>query len=137
MNSAKITVQRAFNDIFFRFMDELIKMFLNDTDYLVSKSTFETMKRSNPSILIKGWYKYISFQFIGDTENQTNFETFVLLFLENPIENKIPEISNFLKKLCNEFEHIIHSKENAEIQKNEIIKQYFTQLNKLSLMYSV
>jgi hypothetical protein len=62
--SSKILYQRGFNDLFFKFMEDIIRMFSHDQDFIVAKTTFETLKKANPSSLIKAWYKFITIPFI-------------------------------------------------------------------------
>ena len=132
MISNKILYQRAFNDLFFKFMDEIIQMFSNDHDFIVAKTTFETLKRANPSSIVKAWYKFIAMPFMEENKiNILSTNTFegtydakkaftdrnvgeslnVFLFLKsyetNMNKNQIPELNVFFVKLKRELDKII------------------------------
>lgn len=137
MISNKILYQRGFNDLFFKFMDDIIQMFSNEPDFIIAKTTFETLKRANPSSLVKAWYKFITTPFIAEygeflssetslsnnlplqaTENWSSSEQSiekmnVLLFLKsyetNINKNTIPELNGFFIKLKSELDNIISS----------------------------
>lgn len=119
MISNKILFQRGFNDLFFKFMDDIIQMFSNDNEFIIAKTTFETLKRANPSSLVKAWYKYITLPFITENSDLTFLEDAstdptklkVLLFLKsyetNINKNSIPELNGFFIKLKTELDKII------------------------------
>jgi hypothetical protein len=162
MISNKILFQRGFNDLFFKFMDDIIQMFSNDNEFIVAKTTFETLKRANPSSLVKAWYKYITLPFITENNDLTFLENAspdptnlkVLLFLKsyetNINKNSIPELNGFFIKLKTELDKIIlylplkdSENESSEKQTNEynlekllVVDNYFNKLNKLSISYS-
>jgi hypothetical protein len=127
MISNKILYQRAFNDLFFKFMDEIIQMFSNDHDFIVAKTTFETLKRANPSSIVKAWYKFIAMPFMEEnrinifegtsdpknafTDKNVGESLNVFLFLKsyetNMNKNQIPELNVFFVKLKRELDKII------------------------------
>jgi hypothetical protein len=59
MNNQKTTLLRAFNNHFFDFLNDIIDIFPENTDIKNSKESFETIKRMNPSAIIKVWNTYI------------------------------------------------------------------------------
>jgi len=67
----KNTILRAFNTLFFQFMDEVIDMNPEQLDILQARVFFQTMKKNNPTLLIKVWKKnvYEPFQQQIDEEN--------------------------------------------------------------------
>lgn len=135
MASVKITIQRGFNELFFKMMDDTIQMFQGDSDFLVAKTTFDTLKRSNPGILIKGWVMYILALFQQKKQDFT-----LALFIENFYllnqQNVFPELTAFFTKLHQEVSKIISEKKDTDMDKYNKIDYYFTNLNKLALVYS-
>lgn len=55
----KSTYSRAFNAHFFEFLDDIISIFPDNTDIKSARVSFETIKRANPTIIIKAWYTYV------------------------------------------------------------------------------
>jgi len=55
----KPTLSRAFNTLFFDFVNDIISVTTeNVTDLVASKHSVEIIKQANPSLLIKLWYSY-------------------------------------------------------------------------------
>ena len=131
MFQPKITIQRGFNDLFFRFLEDLIVMFPNDNQFLIAKTTFELMKRNNPGSLIKGWYTFITSYFVARNEVY-NLEKLIELYTQLVPENKIVEITNFLEKLVVEINKIKNSSAVEDINKYKTIDAFFFNLNKLA-----
>jgi hypothetical protein len=108
-------------------MDEIIQMFSNDHDFIVAKTTFETLKRANPSSIVKAWYKFIAIPFMEEnrinilkptydpkiafTDKNVEKSLNVFLFLKsyetNMNKNQIPELNVFFVKLKRELDKII------------------------------
>jgi len=57
--SDKTTLLRAFNNHFFDFFDDLIGVLPDNTEIPYAKTSFETIKKANPTIIIKTWYNFI------------------------------------------------------------------------------
>ena len=55
----KTTLLRAFNTHFFEFFDDLISVLPDNTEIPYAKTSFETIKRANPTIIIKSWYNFV------------------------------------------------------------------------------
>lgn len=57
--SDKTTLLRAFNNTFFEFLDDIIRIFPENRDILDAKTTFELFKKANPTSLLKAWYHFV------------------------------------------------------------------------------
>ena len=55
----KSTILKTFNLQFFNFLDDVIKVFPDKDDIIIGKKSFETIKRANPTIIIKIWFTHI------------------------------------------------------------------------------
>ena len=55
----KSTVLKTFNIQFFSFLDDIIKVFPDKDDLKIGKKSFETIKRANPTIIIKIWFSQV------------------------------------------------------------------------------
>jgi len=135
-NTNKITIQRGFNDQFFKMINEVTFLFSEDTDYLVAKSTFERLKHSNPSVLIKGWYKFIYTPFQNES-SAFLFDKFLEKFSILQQQNQIVELSNFFMKFNQELVRFKVSPLEEERQVYSKFEKYFYILNQLSCAYSM
>jgi len=52
----KSTISRTFNTHFFEFLDDIISIFPENIDIKTARMSFDTIKRANPSLIIKVWY---------------------------------------------------------------------------------
>ena len=50
---------RAYNTHFFEFIDDVIRILPDDPDIYKARTSFETIKKMNPTTLCKVWYKYV------------------------------------------------------------------------------
>lgn len=50
---------KTFNQQFLQFLEDILVVFPNDVDIMNMKNTINTVKKFNPSILIKIWYQYV------------------------------------------------------------------------------
>lgn len=55
----KTTLLRAFNTHFLEFLEDISAIFPQNEDISSAKTSFEFIKRVNPSAVIKAWYKYV------------------------------------------------------------------------------
>jgi hypothetical protein len=55
----KTTILRGFNNHFFDFLDDIINIVPNNQDLPTSRDSFMTIKRANPTAIIKVWYSHI------------------------------------------------------------------------------
>ena len=55
----KSTILKTFNAHFFEFLDDIIRIFPENNDIATARKSFETVKRANPTIIIKVWSKHV------------------------------------------------------------------------------
>ena len=55
----KSTILKTFNLQFFNFLDDVIKVFPDKDEIKIGRKSFETIKRANPTIIIKIWLSHI------------------------------------------------------------------------------
>ena len=53
--SDKSSILKTFNTQFFAFLDDIIRIFPDNIDIATARKSFETIKRANPTIIIKVW----------------------------------------------------------------------------------
>jgi hypothetical protein len=55
----KSTILKAFNTLFFDFLDDIIGIVEDAGDIRSAKTSFEMFRKGNPTIIIKVWHTYI------------------------------------------------------------------------------
>mgnify|MGYP006090131087 FL=1 len=50
---------KTFNQQFLQFLEDILVVFPSDVDIMNMKNTINTVKKFNPSMLIKMWYQYV------------------------------------------------------------------------------
>ena len=55
----KSTLLRAFNNHFFDFIDDIVTIVPDNSDLPASRNSFVTIKRANPTAIVKAWHKFI------------------------------------------------------------------------------
>ena len=58
MSADKSTLLKTFNTQFFALLDDLLLIFPDNIDIATGRKSFETIKRANPTILIKVWLSH-------------------------------------------------------------------------------
>ena len=74
--SNKSNILKTFNTQFFAFLDDVIKVFPDNKDILIGKRSFETIKRANPTLIIKIWYSHI-YSIYSESINNGDIDFFV------------------------------------------------------------
>jgi hypothetical protein len=126
----KSSILRAFNNHLFDFIDDLISIFPENNDLVVSKSSFDTIKRANPTSIIKSWVKfvYIPYKEVIDNNDISFFfdKDYSTDLSHLPNANKIMDIIDTFRKPV---------KEMTDNNKEHTMK-YIQNLSKLSMMYN-
>ena len=129
MDTDKSIVMRAFNKLFFEFIDDIISVYPDNIDMLTARESFVTFKRLNPTSIVKVWYsgvycKYNAQIDVGDIEFFTDKDY-------SPDLTKVKNMQNVLEIINNVREPI----KNMSMQNKEIITKYIQDLSKLSTAY--
>jgi len=131
MSSVQIdrpTIIRSFNDYFFEFLDDMLKVLPNNKSVLTAIRSFRMLTDVNKGILIKSWYKFVYLKY-KNVIDEGNVE----FFFEKDYSEDLTKLSN-----ANTIMEIIDSvrkpaKEICENPKNkEHITTYIQTLCKLS-----
>ena len=72
----KSTILKAFNTLFFDFLDDIIGIVENNEDIRSAKTTFEMFRKGNPTIIIKVWHSYVYVPY-AEVINAGNLEFFI------------------------------------------------------------
>lgn len=126
----KSSTLRGFNTHIMDFLDDIAGIIENNEDILASKTFFETVKKANPTMLIKCWhmYVYLPYKEVIDTCNIDYFlekdymkDTSVLVNSEE-IMKSIDKIRNPIKEM-------------TDVNKQHSMN-YIKNLSKLSSIYN-
>ena len=126
----KSTVLKGFNTYFFDFLDDVASIIENNEDILVSRSFFETVKKANPTLIIKSWYLYIYTPYKGIID-----EGNVEYFLEKDYGKDISVLSNS-EDIMNSINKIRAPIKSMSIVNQQHSMEYIQKLSKLSTMYN-
>lgn len=125
----KSTLLKGFNNHFFDFLNDVAGIIEDNEEILTSKTFFETVKRANPTLIIKCWYAYvyIPYKDIIDTGD-------VNYFLEKDYVNDIAVLANSddILKAIDKIRAPI--KDMSEVNQEHSMR-YIQNLSKLSVMY--
>ena len=127
---SKSTLSKSFNTHFFDFLNDISSILVENKDIEKSKVFFETIKRANPTIIIKSWYNYvyIPYKDIID-KGDCNF------FLEKDYQEDILKFVNS-KDIIEGINRIRDPIKNMTIENQQHSMDYIKNLSKLSLMYN-
>jgi hypothetical protein len=119
----KSTILKSFNTLFFSFLDEIILIFPENQDIKAARSSFDTIRRANPTSIAKAWYLYVykpyesviesgNISFFFDKDYSTDLQTLsnssiimeTIDKMRDPIKNMGPEnlahSTKYIQNLC-------------------------------------
>ena len=85
----KSTILKTFNTQFFDFLTDIITIFPNNVEIINAKKSFETIKRLNPTSIIKVWFSHV---FIPYKDVITNGD--LSFFLDKDYKQDLSNLSN-------------------------------------------
>ena len=126
----KSSILKSFNQLFFDFVNDIIFIFPDNSDIATAKTSFEFIKKSNPTAIAKVWYTYVAVPY-NDVIQSGNID----FFIEKDYTTDLNNLSN-----SNDIIKIIDSLRNPIKNMSESNKQtscvYMQNLSTLSIMYS-
>lgn len=128
MNSDKLTVMRSFNNYFFDFLNDIELIFPEKKEIKTAKIGFNTIKQSNPSLLIKVWLSNVYKPYKTEIDEE-NLEYFCHKDYTNDVKtNYNEEILSFIDQIRDPIKNM-----NEENKKHAM--NYIKILSKLSVIY--
>lgn len=126
----KSTVLKTFNIQFFSFLDDIIKVFPDKDELKIGKKSFETIKRANPTIIIKIWFSHVYSSYKESIDNGD-----VEYFIQKDYQEDLQSLANNgeVLKIINTLRQPIS--EMDEVNKHHTVK-YLQVLSKLSELYN-
>jgi len=92
----------AFNDHFEEFVNDILRVFPNDTDIVTAKNSFLAARKANPKLIVKIWKIYVVSKYRQEIEGG-NLEFFINKDYKNdvsvsPYSDKITESIDRLRE---------------------------------------
>jgi len=88
MNQTQI-LQKAFNDHFDEFVDDIVNIFPEDMDIRNSRNSIKLLRKANPKLLIQIWNKYVSSKYSDKIDAGD-----VTFFVENDYSDDVGKMEN-------------------------------------------
>jgi hypothetical protein len=85
----KTTVLRAFNSHFFDFVDDIIAILPENEDVLSARTSFDMVRRANPTSIIKVWFRHVYSPYKNVLDNN-NLD----FFLEKDYSADLSDVAN-------------------------------------------
>jgi hypothetical protein len=131
MNSTldKSTTLRAFNKHFFDFLDDIISIYPDNKELIKAKTSFDVIKRANPTALIKAWNKHVYSKYKDVIDNGD-----ITFFFEKDYSKDLEKLSN-AEKIMNTINNIREPISQMNDTNKDHCAKYIQNLSKLSTIY--
>lgn len=123
------TLLKAFNDQFEAFVNDVQLVFQEDTDILTAKNTLITIRKANPTILVKVWKTYINDKY--ETEISKGDIGF---FLEKDYTDDVNNMKE-QEQILNKINLLRNPIREMDEENKNICMKYIQNLSTLSKMY--
>ena len=130
MSADKSTLLKTFNTQFFALLDDILLIFPDNLDIAAGRKSFETIKRANPTIIIKVWMTHVYTPY-RQSINDGDIEYFINKDYGSDL-NSVSNVQDVMKVIDTIREPI---RSMDDVNKGHTIK-YIQVLSKLSELYS-
>jgi hypothetical protein len=130
MSIDKSTLLKTFNTHFFEFLDDVADILPENQEIKIARTSFDTIRRANPTIIAKVWYSHIysPYASVFDSGN-------VEFFLDKDYTTDLHSVSNS-GRVLEMIDKIRGPIKNMTPENLEHSKKYITNLCKLSILYN-
>ena len=125
-NSAILT---AFNDHFVEFLDDIIRVFPDDSDILASKNSASLIRKANPRLIIQIWNSYVVGKY-KDMIDAGNIE----FFINKDYADDLVHADNS-KKIVEVIDRLRNPIKMMTLEDQAKTMKYIQNLTKLSAIY--
>jgi hypothetical protein len=126
----KSTLLRAFNTHMSDFLSDIISIYPENTDIVQARTTLDTVKKANPSLVVKAWFKhvYMPYKDVIDSGN-INF------FFEKDYSQDVQSLANAadIMKMIDKLRGPIKGMDDTN---KEHCAKYIQNLSKISALYN-
>ena len=126
----KPTLSRAFNTHLSEFLADIINIYPGTADIIQAKSTFETIKKANPALMVKAWFKqvYLPYKDIIDSGN-------IAFFFDKDYTQDVQSLAN-AAEIMNLIDKIRTPIRSMDAANQEHCAKYVQNLSKLAVLYN-
>jgi hypothetical protein len=127
--SQKSNILKAFNTLFFQFLDDIISIYPDNEELPAARNSFETFKKANPTALIKAWLAFVYIPYRDFIE-----EGNIAYFLEKDYSRDLEDspykknVMDFITNFRGQLKEMSHESQMHSVK-------YMQQLSKLAQMY--
>lgn len=126
----KSIVLKTFNKHFIDLLEDVLIVYPDNIEILSAKNSFETIKRLNPTTLIKAWYTYVYIPYKEYID-----EGNLLFFFKKDYSKDLSHLTNS-NDLLEIIEKIREPLNNLSEVNKEHTTEYLKNLSKLSILYN-
>lgn len=130
MDSDKSIVLRAFNKLFFEFIDDLLNIYPNNVEMMSARDAFLTVKKMNPTSIIKGWNNGVYTAYKKEIEAGD-----IDFFTNKDYSNDLTNVAN-TQNVLSMIDKVREPIKNLNEQNKAQVKKYIMNLSKLSNVYA-
>ena len=128
MNQAQ-SLQKAFNDHFDDFMEDIVTIFPDDMDIRNSRNSIKMLRKANPKLLIQIWNKYVSSKYASQIEAGD-----ITFFIENDYNDDVGNMEN-AAQIMSAVDRLRGPIKSMSPDSQEKAMKYIQNLKKLGDMY--
>jgi len=130
MDSDKSIVLRAFNKLFFEFIEDLLNIYPENVEMISARDTFLTFKKMNPTSIIKVWYTGVYVSYKNEIEAGD-----IDFFTNKDYSNDLTNVKN-TQNVLSMIDKVREPIKNLNEQNKAQVKKYILNLSKLSNVYA-
>jgi hypothetical protein len=130
MNTEKSNYLKLFNQHFFEMFEDILTIFPNNKEISFAKTSFENIKKINPTSIIKIWYLQVFIPYQNEI-NEGNISFFIEKNYSSDLE-VVPNSQDIMKMIDNV--RSLASSMSIENQKHTM--KYVKNLSILSIFYN-
>jgi len=128
-NLDKSTTLRAFNKHFFDFLDDIISIFPEKEELINARTSFDVIKRANPTAIAKAWNKHVYSKYKDVIDNND-----ITFFFEKDYSKDLEKLSN-AEKIMTTINSIREPISQMNNTNRDHCAKYIQNLSKLSSIY--
>jgi len=126
----KVIIMRAFNKLFFEFLDDIISVYPDNVDMLTGRDSFLTIKQLNPTSIVKVWFSGVYGKY------QTQIDAgYINFFMEKYYSNDLSAVKN-MQNILEIINNLREPIKNMDTKSKEHVTKYIQDLSKLSVAYA-
>lgn len=129
MNPAKQTIQKAFNDHFADFIQDIVNVFPDNVDVAAASKSMTLLRKANPRLIIGIWNKYVSLKYAKQIDNGE-----IEFFTEKDYDEDTTRLESS-EQVVNAINRIREPVRMMSTENQEKTMKYIQNLKKLGMLY--